>query len=58
MCIYTPLADKNEVLNAVNRADRLSIQHGNAYLMEIVLNDHSLAKVADFRPEIPLIMYW
>ncbi len=58
VCIHTPSADKNEVLNAVNKADRLSIQHGKEHLMEIVLNDRSLGKVTDFRPEIPLIMYW
>ena len=56
--IHTPSADKNEVLNAVNKVDRLSIQHGKEHLMEIVLNDRSLGKVADFRPEIPLIMHW
>ena len=58
VCIHTPSANKNEVLNAVNKADRLSIQHGKEHLMKIVLNGREMAKVADFRPEIPLIMYW
>ncbi len=58
VCIHTPSANMNEVLNAVNRADRISIQHGKEHLMEIVLNDREMGKVVDFRPEIPLIMHW
>ncbi len=58
VCIHTPSADTEEVLNAVNKADRLLIQHGKEHLMEIVLNDREMGKVADFRPEIPLIMHW
>jgi hypothetical protein len=58
VCIHIPSADRNEVLEAVDRADRLSIQYGKEHLMEMVLNDRSTKKIADFRPEIPLIMYW
>lgn len=58
VCIHVPSTDRNEVLEAVDRADRLSIKYGKEHLMEIVLNDRSLGKVVDFRPEIPLIMYW
>ncbi|RMF21946.1 MAG: hypothetical protein D6756_11480 [Cyanobacteria bacterium J083] len=58
VCIHTPSADRNEVLEAVDRADRLSIQYGQEHLMEIVLNDRSTKKIVDFRPQIPLIMYW
>ena len=58
VCIHIPSADRNEVLEAVDRADRLSIQYGKEHLMEMVLNDRFSGKVVDFRPEIPLIMYW
>lgn len=58
VCIHIPSADRNEVLEAVDRADRLSIQYSKEHLMEMVLNDRSSGKVVDFRPEIPLIMYW
>ena len=58
LCIHISSADRNEVLEAVDRADRVSIQYGKEHLMEIVFNAHSLGKVADFRPQIPLIMYW
>ncbi len=58
VCIHIPSADPNEVLEAVERADRLSIQYSKEHLMEMVLNDRSWGKVVDFRPEIPLIMYW
>ncbi|MBE9044600.1 VOC family protein [Pleurocapsales cyanobacterium LEGE 10410] len=58
VCIHIPSADRNEVLETVNRADRLSIQCGKEHLIEIVLNDRSTKKIVDFRPEIPLIMYW
>ncbi len=53
VCIHIPSADRNEVLEAVDRADRLSIQYSKEHLMEMVLNDRSWGKVVDFRPEIP-----
>ena len=58
ICIHIPSTDRNEVLEAVDRADGLSIQYGKEHLMEMVLNERSTKKVVDFRPEIPLIMYW
>jgi len=58
VCIHIPSADRNEVLETVDRADRLSIQYGKEHLIEMLLNDRSTKKTADFRPEIPLIMYW
>ena len=57
VCIHIPSAERNEVLEAIEQADRLSIQYGKEHLMEMVLNDRSWGKVVDFRPEIPLIMY-
>ena len=58
VCIHTPSIERSEVLEVVDRADRLSIQYGKEHLMEMVFNDRSSGKVVDFRPEIPLIMYW
>ena len=58
VCIYIPSEDTKEVLNAVDRADRLSIKNGREHLMEITLNNHEMGCIKDFRPEIPLIMYW
>ena len=58
VCIHVPPTDRNQVLETLDRTDRLSIQYGKEHLMEMVLNDRSTKKVADFRPEISLIMYW
>ena len=58
VCIHIPSADRNEVLEALDRADRLSIQYGKEHLMEMVLNNRQTECIADFRPQIPLIMYW
>ena len=56
--IYTPSEDTKEILNAVNQAERLAIKNGKEHLMEITLNNHEMGCIEDFRPEIPLIMYW
>ena len=58
VCIHIPSANRNEVLQTVDQADRLSIQSGKEHLVEMVLNNRSSGKIVDFRPEIPLIMYW
>ncbi len=56
--IHTPSEDTKEILNVVDRAERLAIKTGKEHLMEIVFNNHETGCIEDFRPEIPLIVYW
>ena len=58
VCIHTPSEDIKGVLKVIDLADRLSIKDGKEHLMEITLNNHEMGCMADFRPAIPLIMYW
>lgn len=56
--IHTPLTEFSSVVNAVNSADTIQIVKGNQHLMEIVFDNHQKHEKRDFRPELPLIVYW
>lgn len=43
---------------AVNKADRLSLTYGDQHLMELTLDNNQQGLFKDFRPEIPLIIYF
>lgn len=56
--IYTPVEPMSNVLSIVNTADRLSIEHGDEHLMEVIFDDNKSGFSKDFRPNIPLIVHW
>lgn len=56
--VYTPSEPMSNVLDTVNTADRLSIEHGDEHLMEVTFGDNKASLSKDFRPDIPLIVYW
>ena len=56
--VYTPAEPISNVLAVMNTADRLSIENGNEHLMELTFDDNKTGLSKDFRPDIPLIIYW
>ncbi|MBE9065376.1 VOC family protein [Leptolyngbya cf. ectocarpi LEGE 11479] len=56
--IFTPSTDTKGVLELVSQADRFSVQLGREHLMKITLDNHALGRLEDFRPAMPLILYW
>ena len=56
--VYTPAEPMSNVLAVVNTADRLLIEYGNEHLMEVTFDDNKAGLSKDFRPDIPLIIYW
>ena len=56
--IHTTEASFSEILMAVNHSDRLIIEHCDEHLVELVLDNHRLGMSKDFRPDIPLLLYW
>ncbi len=56
--IYTTSDNFSDILMSANKADRVSIAQGPEHLMEITLDENQRGMSRDFRPEIPLIIYW
>jgi len=48
----------SSVLQAVNRQPDLSIRTGAEHLLEVTLDDGERDCRHDFRPDLPLILYW
>lgn len=53
--IPSPLSPVLEVLNT---ADKVSVQTGEAHLMEIIFDHNEQGQQCDLRPELPLIVHW
>lgn len=56
--VQAPMSELSSVLKIVNAADRINISPGEQHLMEIVFDNQQSDKMKDFRPHIPLIVYW
>lgn len=56
--VYIPSESLSNVMTEVSRADRLSIKKSNAHLVELTFNENKNKQRHDFRPDIPLIVYW
>ncbi len=56
--IYTTTENTSGVLDVAHRADRLSIANGDQHLMEITFDENQRGLTKDFRPDIPLVIYW
>lgn len=56
--VYTPSMPLSNVIDAVNRVDRLSVNNGDAHLMEIVFNENVTGNIHDFRPHMPVVIRW
>jgi hypothetical protein len=56
--VFTPAETISNVLGIVNTADRLSIEHGDEHLMEVIFDENKSGLSKDFRPDIPLILHW
>ncbi|MEM7062773.1 MAG: VOC family protein [Cyanobacteria bacterium P01_B01_bin.77] len=56
--IATPSTDTEKVLELASQTERLSMRLGSEHLMEITLDNHALGRTEDFRPVMPLILYW
>jgi len=56
--ISTPSTDTDGVLELASQANRLSMRLGQEHLMEITLDDHASGHTEDYRPAMPLILYW
>jgi len=56
--VYTPAEPMSNVLDILNTADRLSIEHGDEHLLEVTFDDNKAGLSKDLRPDIPLIVHW
>ncbi|MEA5463810.1 VOC family protein [Leptothoe sp. PORK10 BA2] len=56
--ISTRSTDTHGVLELASGCDRISIQSANQHLMEITLDCHTAGQTKDFRPAMPLVLYW
>jgi len=56
--IHTTTTELSDVLTVSDKADRLSIVYGDQHLMEITFDEHQSSSFKDFRPDLPLIIYW
>lgn len=56
--VYTPQASPSETLEIAGNAVWLQLKGDMEHRMEIVFDDHRQDKRHDFRPAIPLVVYW
>ncbi len=56
--ITTPINTLSDVLDVVNKADRVSVVRGDQHLIEVTLDDNRKGLSEDFRPDLPLVINW
>lgn len=56
--ISSPTKTLSSVLQIANNAGRLTISTGEEHLMKITFDGNAKENIKDFRPDIPLIIYW
>ena len=56
--IHTPKKGNSNVLDVVDKADRLSIIASDQHLMELTLDNYRQGETKDFRPDIPLVIHY
>lgn len=56
--VSVPLDKISDTLCAIQTADRLQIELGNEHLVMLTLDCGSRGLSKDFRPDLPLIIYW
>jgi len=56
--VYVASNRLSNVIDAVNKADRVSVVESDEHVVEIVVDGHCSGLLKDFRPDIPLIMKW
>jgi len=56
--IHTIAKDTSDILNIMDKIDRLSIVKGNEHLMGITFDEGRSGLSKDFRPDLPLIIHW
>ena len=56
--IGIPAAELSSTLNALNEMEQISIRSDSQHSMEIIFGHGVNERKTDFRPELPLIIYW
>jgi hypothetical protein len=56
--IHVPVSRPSPVLEVVSRLERITLKTGSAHLLEIVFNEGKQARARDFRPLMPLVIFW
>ncbi len=56
--IHTTAKMESKIFTQLNSVESLSVVHGKEHLMEIEFSECALGSSKDFRPDLPLIIYW